>query len=332
MKATAQAPANIAFVKYWGKSNHDLTLPNNSSISMNLAELYTTTTVDFDSNYTEDVVEIGFYGQSVQKVSGQKKQRVTDQLERLRKGAGITTAARVLSLNNFPADVGIASSASAFAALTAATCFALELKLSKKELSILTRLGGSGSATRSIPDGFTEWKKGTTSATSYAEQVAPPSHWNLADVVLVVSTENKKASSLEGHELASTSPYYSARLKELPARIRKVRNAIKEKDFTTLGVEIEKDALSLHFMAMTSSPPLWYWEASTVSVIKALYELRQNGVEAYFTIDAGPNVHLICEQHNTSKVEAYFSSQPYIQQIFVSNVGNGVRSSSVHLF
>lgn len=332
MKATAKAPANIAFVKYWGKSNNVLTLPNNASISMNLSDLFTVTTIEFSKTYTQDLVEIGFFGQDIKEVQGQHKQRVCVQLDRLRKLAGVKTFARVRSLNNFPADVGIASSASAFAALTAAACQALALSTTKRKLSILTRLGGSGSATRSIHDGFTEWKKGNSSETSFALQLAPPKHWDLVDVVLVVSTQAKKSSSLEGHEVARTSPYYSARLKELPSRLSRIRTAIQKKDFTVLGEEMEKDTVSLHCMAMTSNPSIWYWEPETIAIIKEVQELRRNAIEAYFTIDAGPNVHIICKRINARKIEQHFKKKHYVRKVFVSGVGNGVRILKKHLF
>lgn len=332
MKATAQAPSNIAFVKYWGKSNNALTLPNNNSLSMNLESLHTITTVEFDEMYSEDLVEIGFFQESIQKVSGGKKQRVIDQLNRLRQLKNITTRCRVRSINNFPADAGIASSASAFAALTAAACAALQLKPSLKELSILTRLGGSGSAARSVPDGFTEWKRGKNSNGSYAVELAPPSHWDLVDIVLIVSQAEKSASSLEGHESAETSPYYPARLHELKQRVVRVRKAIMAKDFHTLGQEIEKDALSLHLTALTSVPPIWYWQPETIALIHEVYALRRQGIEAYFTIDAGPNVHVICEQKNAQKIRKHFASQAYISKIFSSGVGKGAQIISKHLF
>lgn len=332
MKVSAQAPANIAFVKYWGKYNDALTLPSNSSISMNLAELHTITTIEFSEKYRDDIVEIEFFGQRLKVVTDQKKVRVTQQIDRLRKKAKVTKRARVMLINNFPAESGIGSSASAFAALTVASCAALDLHVDRKELSILTRLGGSGSATRSILDGFVEWKKGTLSKDSYATQLAPASHWDIHDVILVVSSKSKKSSSLEGHKLAKTSPYYKARLAELPRRLVLVRQAIRDKSLSKLGIELEKDALSLHFIAMTSTPPIWYLESSTIEVIKEIYTLRNQGIEAYFTMDAGPNIHIICVAKDSSTIKAYFARKPYIETIFVSGSGKGASIIEKHLF
>lgn len=331
-KATAKAPANIAFVKYWGKEDDDLTLPCNNSISMNLRDLYTVTTVDFSPNYTSDEVEIGYFGEKPSLVSGNKRERVIRQLDRLRELKGMNTKAKVLSVNNFPAEVGIASSASAFAALTMAICNALNIKCNEKSLSILTRLGGSGSACRSIPAGFVEWEKGDKSENSFAHQIAPTNHWDLMDVILVVSKKSKKSTSLEGHKSAKSSPYYSSRLAELPTRLANVREAIKEINLTKLGIELEKEAISLHITALTSLPPIWYWEPETLSVIKDVYSLREQGIEAYFTIDAGPNVHLICESNNKKKVMKYFEGKNYLESIFSSPIGDGAHLLDKHLF
>jgi len=332
MKATALAPANIAFVKYWGKKNTELTLPQNSSISMNLEGIHTITTVDFSEKYTVDQIYVTFFNEQEQQLTGKKASRIINQLNRLREMAQINLPACVKSINNFPADAGIASSASAFAALTLAICQALKLKPSQKQLSILTRLGGSGSATRSIPDGFVEWKKGTSNTTSFATQLAPESHWALYDLILVVSQDAKKVSSLEGHEATATSPYFSARLAELSPRLKKIREAISERNLTLLGSEIEKETLSLHLVAMTSHPPIWYWESSTLEIIKAVYELRAADIECYFTIDAGPNVHIICNKENVEKIKTFFMKEAYIDQIFVAKVGKGARLISEHLF
>src|SRR3982074_336513 len=143
MKATALAPSNIAFIKYWGKKDEDLRLPENGSISMNLSNLLTTTTVEFDPNYKDDEI---FINDDLDYLMARK--RVIAHLDRIRSKAKIKDKAKVVSKNNFPSGTGLSSSASGFAALTVAAASAAGLKLSEKELSVLARLG-SGSACRS---------------------------------------------------------------------------------------------------------------------------------------------------------------------------------------
>lgn len=320
--ATAKAPSNIAFVKYWGKTDHQLTLPQNSSISMSLDNLYTTTTVTFSEQLAEDEVWIESPNASSERVAGTKASRVIQQLDRVRQLSQEKRKAKVVSINNFPSGVGIASSASAFAALTLAATSALDVRLSPTELSRLTRLGGSGSATRSIFGGYVIWKAGNDQ-TSVAEQLFPESHWSLSDVIAIVSTTEKKVSSLEGHELAETSPFYSTRVADLPRRLKTVESALQQKDLTLLGSELEPEALSLHTVAMTCVPPVFYPMTETFFLLDELRAWRKTGLEVYGTMDAGPNVHCICEAKNAPVVAEKLRQLPYVQEVMTAHVGTG---------
>ena len=190
MKATAVAPSNIAFIKYWGKKNEKLRLPTNGSISMNLSNLHTTTTVEFNKDLDDDTVII-----NRQQVDSLKKDRVIKHLDRIRKMAKINLRAKVVSQNNFPMGGGLSSSASGFAALTVAGSSAAGLRLSEKELSILARYA-SGSSCRSIPDGFVEWLGGNSKETSYAISLYRPSYWGICDVIVVVDTKEKEVTTV----------------------------------------------------------------------------------------------------------------------------------------
>lgn len=322
--ATAQAPSNIAFVKYWGKTDHHLTLPENASISMSLDSLLTTTTVTFSEAFSEDEVWIEAPNEQSQQVVGSKAARVIHHLDYIRHLNHETRKAKVESINNFPSGVGIASSASAFAALTLAATTALNMTLSATELSRLTRLGGSGSATRSIFGGYVEWLTGNNE-TSVAKQLFSESHWPLSDVVAIVSTAEKKVSSLEGHELAQTSPFYQARLADLPRRLAVVRKSLEQRDLTLLGSELEPEALSLHTVAMTCVPPVFYPMTETFWLLDELRAWRKTGTEVYGTMDAGPNVHCICQQTDAEIVAEKLRQLPYVQQVLVAHVGGGAR-------
>jgi diphosphomevalonate decarboxylase len=188
-KATAEAKSNIAFIKYWGNRDAALRIPLNNSISMNLDHATTTTTVAFAPALNGDEIVIG--GASANTA---QRARVSAHLDRVRALAQIETRARVASQNNFPMGAGIASSASAFAALSLSATRAAGLELPERALSILARQG-SGSASRSIPGGFVEWLAGSESANSYAIQLAPPEFWDLRDVIAIVSTTEKEVGS-----------------------------------------------------------------------------------------------------------------------------------------
>lgn len=318
-KATAASPANIAFIKYWGKRDPKLNIPFNDSISMNLSNCLTTTTVEFDKNLTSDEVYIDKH-----KVEGAGRDRVVLVLDEVRKMAKIKLFAKVVSKNNFPSDAGIASSASGFSALALAASRAAGLKLSGRQLSILARLG-SGSACRSIPDGLTFWKKGKDNGSSYAVQIAPPDFWDLRDIVVIVSKEKKIAGSTKGHAAAISSSYFKIRLAKLPGRIKKIKQALLKRDFDAFGQSLEEEAIDLHVMAMTSKPPIFYWKKGTIEVMQAVLEMRKTGTKCFFTMDAGPNVHVLCIGRDEPKIKRMLERLPGVLFVISNKVAKGAR-------
>jgi diphosphomevalonate decarboxylase len=326
MKSTAIAPSNIAFIKFWGKKNSSLVLPNNSSFSMCLDSLFTTTTVEFDLKYKADDFDFEEGG-----ITDVEKTRIFKQLGLIRKLAKSKLNAKVRTQNNFPKSSGIASSASGMAALTFAACSSLELYLSTKELSILSRQG-SGSASRSIPDGFVVWHKGSNN-NSFAETLKPREYWDLQDVVLVVSRSEKKVSSTAGHADVLTSPFYKSRIKEAEKNYRECIDSFLKKDFFKFAKIVEKDCLSMHSVMMTQTPPLLYFLPKTLDIIHRVRFLREEKKwPVCFTIDAGPNVHVICESEYAKKVEGYFKQDKEIEKIFEAKAGQGTRLVENHLF
>lgn len=328
MKATAVAPANIAFIKYWGKSDSKTRIPHNSSISMNLSHVHSKCTVEFDPLLKQD--DVGFVGEEI--VKPKEIERIIVMLDRVRKFANKKLFALVKTRNNFPKATGIASSASGFAALSLAALTAIGKKLSGKELSIFARLS-SGTACRSIPDGFVEWKKGTSSETSYAYELYSPDWWEICDVVVVVSKKMKKVSTTEGHRLADTSPFYQARLAVMNEKISQLKKYMYNRNFSSFGKLIEEDALNMHAICLTSTPALIYWEPKTIEIMKQIIEWRESKeVESYFTIDAGPSVHVICEKKNVNQIQEKLKDVSGIQQVIVNSSSIGARLSDKHLF
>jgi diphosphomevalonate decarboxylase len=324
-KATAVANPNIAFIKYWGRADEVLNLPANPSLSMNLAALTTVTTVEFRSGLPVDTVLI-----DDRPATGQGLARVIAHLDRVRTLAGIDTRAYIASRNDFPAGTGLASSSAAFAALSLAAVQAAGLELDEVALSRLARLG-SGSACRSVPSGFALWT-GDDPETSYAHQVAPPEHWDLCDVMAIVSYEHKVVGSYDGHALATSSLFHEARLAAVPDMLAAVRSGIQERDLTAIGPVVEVDALAMHGVMMTSTPMLLYWQPATVAVLQAVRAWREQGLAVYFTIDAGPNVHCFCEAADAAEVEVRLGNLPGVQDVLVSGPGEGVRLVAYHLF
>lgn len=326
MKKTAKAYANIAFIKYWGKTNEELRLPSTSSVSMNLDKCFTLTTVEFAQKYYKDSFEL-IGG----KVTEKEIEKVSGHLSRIRKIAKSTQFAKVVSQNSFPKDGGVASSASGFAALTVAAANALDLDLSEKELSILARLG-SGSACRSIPDGFVEWCEGKTSEESFARSLYSPSYWDLRDILVIVSTQAKKIASTLGHHLGKQSIFYEKRVSQAKKLFLEAKKAFLKKDFPLLGEIMEKDCLAMHSVMMTGSPPLFYWLPKTVEIIQKIYQWREEGIPVYFTIDAGPNVHLICEGKDEKRFLEKVNKIKEIKNIIINKPARGAYLINEHLF
>lgn len=325
MKSTAIANSNIALIKYWGKINEKLRLPANSSISMNLDSLWTTTTVEFSKDLKKDRIIINGID------NGDEANRVSKHIDLIRKLAGVTTKARVATKNNFPESVGIASSASGFAALTLAATAAAQIKIAKKELSILARLG-SGSASRSIPSGFVEWKKGDSHQNSFAISLFEPNHWKIADIVAIVSDKPKNVGSTAGQKIAKASPFFKIRLKNIDKKINQIKKYIKQKNFARFGELIEAESMELHAIMMTSTPPLIYWHPETLKLMACVKSWRSEGLPIYFTIDAGPNLHLIVEDKNIPALLAKLKNICEVKKTIVNHPGGGARLIDRHLF
>ncbi|KAA3648072.1 MAG: diphosphomevalonate decarboxylase [Chloroflexi bacterium] len=313
--ATAVAHPNIAFIKYWGNINHELRIPTNGSISMNLASLETRTTVTFEESLDKDVLLLNNEPATDAAVT-----RVSQLLNRVREVAGIDVHASVESNNNFPTGAGIASSASAFAALALAASRAAGLNSDSDELSRLARTG-SGSASRSVPGGFVEWYAGEDHETSYANSIAAPEHWDLVDCVAIVSDVHKRTGSTQGHQSADSSLLQSARVADAPRRLELCRQALLEKDFHNFAEVVELDNNLMHAVMMTSKPPLIYWQPATLAVMDAVQEWRSNGLEACYTIDAGPNVHVICTADDSQKVQEKLLKIEGVKKVLTAKPG-----------
>ena len=313
--ATAQASPNIAFIKYWGNRDNTLRLPLNGSISMNLDGLTTRTTVSFQHSLAFDELIINGH-----EVTGTGLNRVSYILDIIRGMANIHDRAEVMTENNFPSGAGIASSAAAFAALALAGSKAARLNLSEAELSRLAR-HGSGSASRSIPGGFVEWQVGTTDEDSFAFSIVPADHWKLVDCVAIVSASHKKTGSSEGHTIASTSPLQAARVADAPRRLDLCRTAILEKDFDALASIVELDSDMMHAVMMTSTPALYYWKPASLAVMDCVRQWRMEGLSACYTVDAGPNVHVLCLETEAQVVDKKLREIKGVENVLVARVG-----------
>lgn len=312
----ARAHTNIALIKYWGKADEALIIPMNNSLSVTLDRFYTETRVTFDETLTEDQLILN--GEAVNAKESAKIQRY---MEMIRKEAGISEHALIESENFVPTAAGLASSASAYAALAGACNEALQLGLSDKDLSRLARRG-SGSASRSIYGGFAEWEKGNDDETSFAHRVEANGWENeLAMVFVVINNKSKKVSSRSGMSLTrDTSRFYQYWLDNVEPDLKETKEAIAQKDFKRMGEVIEANGLRMHATNLGAQPPFTYLVPESYDAMRIVHECREAGLPCYFTMDAGPNVKVLIEKKNQQAIVDKFLQEFDQSQIITSDI------------
>lgn len=316
--ARARACANVALVKYWGKRDERLVLPQTGSISVALDALWTETSVRFDDGPGEDRIEV-----EGTLATGGDHARAVRVLDLVRGRAGFRGPAEVSSHGTIPLGAGLASSAAGFAAMALAASAALGLELTERELSVLARQG-SGSACRSIPGGFAEWLRGERpdGGDSYAVRLHGPQHWDLGIVIAVVERGRKPVSSRQGMRQATESSiFYAAYRASVQRELHEVRRAIAERSLSHLGEAAERSAMRMHATTLGADPPFSYFLPPTLAALSAVHRLRAEGTPAYATVDAGPNVKVLCAASDALRVAEQLRGVPGVGAVIVSGPG-----------
>lgn len=316
------SPSNIALAKYWGKRDLALNLPTNGSLSVTLKGFGSFTTVEFNDRFGSDRLLLNGKEESSGKTS--KVVRVLDEVRAL---SGMRARARVQSYNNFPTAAGLASSASGLSAVTFAAAQAAKLDAPMSKLSEIARKG-SGSACRSLFGGYVEWARGERAdgADSVAHQLAPTSHWPLKVLIAVANQAEKDHASTGGMEhTRETSPYFAPWIENAQKQVGEIRSAIKARDFQKLAELSEANCVRMHTSAMAAMPPVFYWQPATLELMRRVWALRKSGVAAFFTIDAGPNVVVICEPGAVAKAREELLKTSGVN-LLSTEVGEGSRA------
>jgi diphosphomevalonate decarboxylase len=318
--STARANVNLALVKYWGKRESVLNLPATSSISVTLDGLWVEVDVAFDDG-RNDRVEI-----DGSPAVGDEAERITRFLDVVRAEAGRRGHARVVTRGSVPRGIGLASSAAAFAALALAGSRAAGLRLEPPALSALARRG-SGSAARSVFGGFVEWRRGERDdgRDSVALQLAPPERWDVRVVVAVTTTAPKAVSSRAGMTRAAASPFYPAWVAGAEADLVEARAAIAARDLEALGLLAEHNALKMHAVGLAARPPLLYWRGATLECVHRIWALRAEGTPAFVTIDAGPQVKVLCAPTDAAMVAGALAAVPGVERVLTCLPGGGAQ-------
>ncbi|MFG1881928.1 diphosphomevalonate decarboxylase [Micromonospora sp. NPDC049102] len=300
-RATAVAHPNIALIKYWGKRDEQLLIPYVDSLSMTLDVFPTTTTVRLTPGADTDRVALD--GSAA---VGEQRQRVVAFLGLIRTMAGRAEPADVDTRNSVPTGAGLASSASGFAALALAGASAYGLDLDAIALSRLARRG-SASASRSIFGDFAILYAGRGTGSeadrsAYAEPVAVPD-FAPAMVIAVVNGGPKLVSSRAAmRRTFDTSPLYRAWASSSAVDLADMRTALRRADLDAVGEIAERNALGMHATMLGARPPVRYFTPATMAVLDAVAGLRAEGVSAYATMDAGPNVKVLCHPEDAARV------------------------------
>jgi len=335
-----RSPSNIALVKYWGK--HGEQLPRNPSISLTLQEAYTETTVHYRPKKGSDQgISLEFFFDKQPNPAFAEK--VKQYFEKL---VPVFPFLRqldftVYSTNSFPHSSGIASSASSMSALALSLC-SLERRFFdtrdddhafREKASYLARLG-SGSACRSIYPIASVWGKTVEIDGSsdlfgipMQEEIHPVFH-SFHDDILIVSKDEKSVSSRAGHKLMDDNIYANNRYQQARQNLHTLFRALKEGDLTTFGRITESEALTLHALMMTSHPPFILMAPNTLEIIQRVRQWRKaHKTPLYFTLDAGPNVHLLYPDEHTDAIQAFIDEElkPFCesQHIIQDRVGQG---------
>ena len=318
--ATARACANIALVKYWGKRDAQLNLPAAGSLSLTLGALVTETTVAFDPALAADELILDGSVARPTEVA-----RISSFLDLIRAEAKLTTRARVTSANQFPTASGLASSASGFAALAVAAATAAGLAASPRALSILARRG-SGSAARSLYGGFVRMHAGH--AADGSDAFAEPITSRLLDRVrMVIAIVGGGAPKSHGSRdamdhTAHTSPLYKAWIDLVPHDLAAAEGALAAGDLAALGAITEANALAMHASAIAARPAVIYWQPTTLALLAEVRALRDRGLSAWATMDAGPHVKVLTSIEHADAVAA--ALRPIASDVIVSAPGGPV--------
>jgi len=293
MHATAKAHPIQGLVKYHGMRDPELRYPYHDSISVCTAPSHTRTTIEFDESLDSDTYEI-----DGEIVDGRGAERIEDVIDEVRERAGIETPARVVSENSFPTNIGFGSSASGFAALATAATEAAGLDLTHPEISAIARRG-SASAARAVTGAFSHLYSGYNDDDCRSERIESPLEDDLHIVAGMVPSYKETEAA---HEEAADSHMFDARMAHIHEQIDQCRDALADGDFARTFDLAEQDSLSLAATTMTGPAGWVYWQPRTIEIFNTVRELREDGVDAYFSVDTGASVYINTTSDDVDRV------------------------------
>lgn len=333
MIKTALSHPNKALVIYWGNENDGLRIPTRSSLSITLqginqpldyiVSLRTLRSLERDKVIIDGVED-----------KGEIHRHFVHHLDAMRRYTGFKEKVEVSTRKSFPVGSGIAGSAASASAL--AEAFAgLTGKTADTRLKSIMARRGSGSASRSVFGGFVLWQKGNSDDSSYAKQLFNEKHWDLRNVIAMVSSNPKKIKSIEGMKLSKkTCPeqFYSEFVSVANPHIEQLTTAMLARDIAKLGILYEKENSLFREICLKTAPPLDYWTKATHDILEKVGNLRNDGIPAYAGTDAGPNVHILTLPKHIERVIRTIQELEQVLDIIHCRVGEGSHLIQESLF
>jgi len=314
-EVTAIAHPNFALIKYWGKADSIQNIPAMSSISLTVDTLASTTQISQQPEVQENIWELNGERQS-------DLGQILPTLDYLSEVGEVKEPCLIQSDNNFPTAAGLASSASGVASIVVAYNRFFDLGLTNKQMTKAAMLG-SGSAPRSLLSGLVLLD---VENQFDCQTLAEPNQWPLSVVVCITDDKRKTVSSREGMEISrKTSPLYESWLKVNASHIEQAKKAINERNLRALGQVSEESCKQMHEVMRTSNPSINYMTNKTIDCINAIEGIRSSGLDLFHTVDAGPQVKIICKTEDSGLIQKRISSLSSVRQTLVANIGYGAR-------
>lgn len=332
MLKSAVSHPNKALVIYWGNENDMLRTPTRSSLSVTLQGInhpldYIVSLRTIGASERDKIIIDGIEDK------GEIRSHFIYHLNAMRRYTGFKEKLEVTTRTSFPVGSGLAGSAASASALAEAFAGLIGKTEDTRLKSIMARRG-SGSASRSVFGGFVMWQKGNSDDSSYATQLFNENHWDLRNVIGMVSSTPKKIRSIEGMKLSKrTCPaeIYSEFVSVANHHIEGISTAVLERDIGKLGALYEKENYLFRQVCLKTTPPLDYWTKVTDNILNKVANLRNDGVPAYAGTDAGPNVHVFTQPNYVERVIRTIQEAEGILDIIHCRVGKGSHLIEEHL-
>jgi diphosphomevalonate decarboxylase len=329
---TALSHPNKALVIYWGNENDTLRIPSRPSLSVTLEG------INHPLDYIVSLRTIGSSERDKVIIDGtEDKGQIYNQfvyhLNAMREYTGFKEKLEITTRKSFPVGSGLAGSAASASALAEAFAGLIGKTADTRLKSIMARRG-SGSASRSVFGGFVMWQKGNSDESSYAKQLFDENHWDLRNVIAMVSSSSKKIRSIEGMKLSKKNcpeKIYSEFVRVANDHIEQISTAALERDIAKLGVLYEKENYLFRQVCLRTTPPLDYWTKLTDNILEKVTELRNDGIPAYSGTDAGPNVHVFTAPKHVQRVIKMIQEIEGILDIIHCRVGKGSHLIEEHI-